>query len=238
MVDPLGAEDDPRNDKPWSNDLTGTVSDLCAYIQSTDWMDPRLVGVGALFETRSWNPNLVANFVMSGPRWMAAQLAPLDALFVELSGNASEVEAHRAVWEASANDVWALARDLYYSSEEETLTWVGEAANAYRDLYKSYLGALDGLGYICDSVRWSFTRAWELLQATCNMTRDLAQGLFAALLQQVPVWNAQIAATDGAALADVAAEATAIIGAWADSIFDYCDALVNSMTALTNLLRE
>lgn len=209
------------------------IADIVSAIESESWVDASLAGVGATLSAVGFLDPLGA-IVSTGVSWLIELIGPLRELLDDLTGDADILTAHAQTWTNMAEELQAIKDDLAKFMESDITGWQDDAADAYKANMGHNLEGTSGLAQLCAAISAATTGAGTLVTVTRELVRDLIAQLVATLLIRLPVWLGLCAT--GVGIPAVAAQAAGMIAQVLATVIGIVIALVQSLTALQQLL--
>lgn len=205
---------------------------LAMAIDSGSWIDASVAGMGAALETVGAVIDPIGTLASAGVGWLIEHVEPLTEALDMLAGNPDLVNAHAMTWDNVADELFAMSEEMAAFIDADIDSWDGKAADAYRekgDINSDALGCLGGLAL---SLGTATRGAGELV----TMVREFVRDFVAECIGSLVAWAAEVAFTVGIGAAWVIPKAVIKITEWAGKIFGWITGLIDSISALNDLL--
>jgi uncharacterized protein YukE len=209
------------------------IADIVAAIESDSWVDASLAGVSAGLSAVGFLDPLGA-IVSTGVSWLIELIGPLRELLDDLTGDADILTAHAQTWTNMAEELMSIKDELTGYIDSDISGWNDSASEAYKANMGHNVEGTSGLAQLCAAMSAATTGAGTLVTVTRELVRDLIAQLVATLLIRLPVWLGLCAT--GVGIPAVAAQAAGMIAQVLATVIGIVIALVQSLTALQQLL--
>lgn len=212
--------------------IVESYNDLAMAIDSGSWIDASVAGLGAALETVGAVIDPIGTLASAGVGWLIEHVEPLTEALDMLAGNPDLVESHAMTWDNIANEWFAMSEEMAAFIDTDVAAWAGQAATAYRgkgDANADVLGCLGGLSL---SLATATRGAGQLV----TMVREFVRDFVAECIGSLIAWAAEVAFTVGIGAAWVIPKAVMKITEWVGKIFGWITGLIDSFTALKDLL--
>ncbi|GAA2168205.1 MULTISPECIES: hypothetical protein [Glycomyces] len=205
---------------------------LALAIESGNWIDASVAGLGAALETVGAVIDPIGTLASAGVGWLIEHVQPLQDALDMLAGNPDLVEAHAMTWDNIANEYFAISAEMEAFIDADIESWDGLASDAYREKGDINADALGCLGGTALSLATATRGAGELV----TMVREFVRDFVAECIGSLIAWAAEVAFTVGVGAAWVIPKAVVRITEWVGKIFGWITGLIDSVSALRDLL--
>lgn len=212
--------------------IVESYAGLAQAIDSGSWIDASVAGLGAALETVGAAIDPIGTLAAAGVGWLIEHVQPLQDALDMLAGNPTLVEAHAMTWDNIANECFAMSEAMAGLVDADVESWDGEAADAYRDKGDANADFLGCIGGTALSLGTATRGAGQLV----NMVREFVRDFVAECIGSLIAWAAEVAFTVGIGAAWVIPKAVVKITEWVGKIFGWITGLIDSITALRDLL--
>ncbi|MEV3938323.1 hypothetical protein AB0K52_20395 [Glycomyces sp. NPDC049804] len=211
--------------------IVESYAGLAMAIDSGSWIDASVAGLGAALETVGAVIDPIGTLASAGVGWLIEHVQPLQDALDMLAGDPEAVEANAMTWDNIANECFAMSEEMT-ASLAEVGSWVGVAADAYRDKGDANADVLGCVGGTALSLATATRGAGELV----TMVREFVRDFVAECIGSLIAWAAEVAFTVGIGAAWVIPKAVIKITEWVGKIFGWITGLIDSISALRDLL--
>lgn len=212
--------------------IVESYSGLAQAIDSGSWIDASVAGMGAALETVGAVIDPIGTLASAGVGWLIEHVEPLTEALDMLAGNPDLVEAHAMTWDNIANEYFAMSEEMAAFIDGDIESWDGQAADSYREKGDINADALGCLGGMALSLGTATRGAGELV----TMVREFVRDFVAECIGSLVAWAAEVAFTAGIGAAWVIPKAVIKITEWVGRIFGWITGLIDSISALNDLL--
>ncbi|MEU6247561.1 hypothetical protein [Glycomyces sp. NPDC047010] len=212
--------------------IVESYSDLAIAIDSGSWVDASVAGLGAALETVGAVIDPIGTLAAAGVGWLIEHVEPLQEALDMLAGNPDLVEAHAMTWDNVADECFALSEAMEGFVDNDIEGWDGDAADAYRDKGDANADAMGCIGGTALSLATATRGAGQLV----TMVREFVRDFVAECIGSLIAWAAEVAFTVGVGAAWVIPKAVIKITEWVGKIFGWITGLIDSISALRDLL--
>ncbi|SDD85569.1 hypothetical protein [Glycomyces harbinensis] len=205
---------------------------LAQAIDSGSWIDASVAGLGVALETVGAVLDPIGTLASAGVGWLIEHVEPLQDALDMLAGSPDLVSTHAMTWENVANECFAMSEQLAAFVDADVESWDGEASDAYRDKGDANADVLGCLGGTALSLATATRGAGDLV----SMVREFVREFVAECIGSLIAWAAEVAFTVGIGAAWVIPKAVIKITEWVGKIFGWITGLIDSISALRDLL--
>ena len=211
--------------------IVESYAGLAMAIDSGSWIDASVAGLGVALETVGAVIDPIGTLAAAGVGWLIEHVQPLQDALDMLAGDPDEVEANAMTWDNIANECFAMSEEMS-SIITDVDSWTGSAGDAYRNMAGANADALGCVGGTALSLGTATRGAGALV----TMVREFVRDFIAECIGSLISWAAEVAFTAGVGAAWVIPKAVARITEWVGKIFGWITGLIDSLTALRDLL--
>ncbi|WP_026930076.1 hypothetical protein [Glycomyces tenuis] len=212
--------------------IVESYAGLATAIDSGSWIDASVAGIGVALETVGAVLDPIGTLASAGVGWLIEHVEPLTEALDMLAGNPDLVEAHAMTWDNIANECFAMAEEMSAFIDADIDSWDGEASDAYRDMGDANADVVACVGGTALSMATATRGAGQLV----SMVREFVREFVAECIGSLIAWAAEVAFTVGVGAAWVIPKAVIKITEWAGKIFGWITGLIDSISALNDLL--
>jgi hypothetical protein len=212
--------------------IVESYAGLAQAIDSGSWIDASVAGLGVALETVGAVIDPIGTLASAGVGWLIEHVEPLQEALDVLAGNPELVEAHAMTWDNIANECFAMSEEMAAFIDADVESWDGIAADAYRDKGDANADVLGCLGGTALSLGTATRGAGQLV----TMVREFVREFVAECIGSLIAWAAEVAFTAGVGAAWVIPKAVMKITEWVGKIFGWITGLIDSISALRDLL--
>jgi uncharacterized protein YukE len=217
--------------------IAGSVAEITSAVESESWVEPGIRTFTHTADTATWATDPFGQLVQYNVSWLVEHLQPLRDALDRLAGDPPQIEACAQTWRNVSRAVDVTATDLRDRSRDNTETWHGAAADAYRSHAGALAQAVTDTAQTAGLIGTVVSIAGRLVVAVRELVRDLTAQLVAILLERVGEWAAEPTAGTLGAQAQIAA----LIARWSAKVARVIAALcrsLNNLKALTGRLDD
>ncbi|WP_112134363.1 hypothetical protein [Glycomyces dulcitolivorans] len=211
--------------------IVESYAGLAMAIDSGSWIDASVAGLGVALETVGAVIDPIGTLASAGVGWLIEHVQPLKEALDMLAGNPTLVEAHAMTWDNVANECFAMAEQMT-AIIADVQSWSGGAADAYRGMADANSDVIACVGGTALSLGTATRGAGQLV----SMVREFVRDFVAECIGSLIAWAAEVAFTVGIGAAWVIPKAVIRITEWVGKIFGWITGLIDSITALRDLL--
>ncbi|WP_335987927.1 hypothetical protein [Glycomyces sp. MUSA5-2] len=211
--------------------IVESYAGLAMAIDSGSWIDASVAGLGVALETVGAVVDPIGTLASAGVGWLIEHVQPLQDALDMLAGNPTLVESHAMTWDNVANECFDMSAQLD-AAIAEVESWDGAASDAYRDKADANVDVLACVGGTALSMATATRGAGQLV----SMVREFVRDFVAECIGSLIAWAAEVAFTVGIGAAWVIPKAVMRITEWVGKIFGWITGLIDSISALRDLL--
>ncbi|WP_026924960.1 hypothetical protein [Glycomyces arizonensis] len=211
--------------------IVESYAGLAMAIDSGSWIDASVAGLGVALETVGAVIDPIGTLASAGVGWLIEHVQPLQEALDMLAGNPTLVESHAMTWDNVANECFAMSEQMT-SILADVQSWTGAASDAYRGMSDANAEVLACVGGTALSLGTATRGAGQLV----SMVREFVRDFVAECIGSLIAWAAEVAFTVGIGAAWVIPKAVIKITEWVGKIFGWITGLIDSITALRDLL--
>ncbi|MFB9662847.1 hypothetical protein ACFQS3_21955 [Glycomyces mayteni] len=212
--------------------MVESYAGLAMAIDSGSWIDASVAGLGVALETVGAVIDPIGTLAAAGVGWLIEHVEPLQEALDMLAGNPTLVEAHAMTWDNVATACFEMSEQLAASVKADLTTWTGEASTAYHAMGDANADVVACVGGTALSLGTATRGAGQLV----TMVREFVRDFVAECIGSLIAWAAEVAFTVGIGAAWVIPKAVMRITEWVGKIFGWITGLIDSITALRDLL--
>jgi hypothetical protein len=212
--------------------IVESYAGLAMAIDSGSWIDASVAGLGVALETVGAVVDPIGTLASAGVGWLIEHVQPLQDALDMLAGDPEGVEANAMTWDNIANEWFALSEELSAFVDADVESWDGAASDAYRDKGDANADVLGCVGGMALSLATATRGAGQIV----TMVREFVREFVAECIGSLIAWAAEVAFTVGIGAAWVIPKAVMKITEWVGKIFGWITGLIDSISALRDLL--
>jgi uncharacterized protein YukE len=218
--------------------IVESIADLSSGIESGNWVDISIGGLGTSMEALGLVTDPVATLLSYGISWLIEHVKPLSDALDWLAGDPDQITAYARTWSNVAGAMHSAAGDLTRASTGDLAGWSGTAATAYHRQVAQAHAALAGISQAAKTLSTAVQCAGLLVAVVRELVRDLVADCVATLIIRIPEWLGEEGVTFGAATPLVVGQVSSLVGRWVAKIGKLLTALVGSLRKLGPVLRS
>jgi hypothetical protein len=220
--------------------LLDSGSQLVAAIESGNWAEGTLAGVGVALDTAATVVDPLGSLIGAGLGWLIDHLEPLKGWFNDFTGDAGEV--------AAFGQTWANIQSQLQTSGEELARIVGdvdELAGEAMDAYRRFQS--ESAQHLSAAASWAgaMSTGLQIASTIVQVVHDLVRDVLSQLVGSIISWAAEAIFTLGLATPVIIGQVTtrvaslsAKVGKTVIDAVTSCKALAKLLDELTALLRQ
>jgi hypothetical protein len=220
--------------------LLDSGTQLASAIQSGDWLQGTLAGVGVALDTAATVIDPLGSLIAAGLGWLIDHLEPLKGWFNDFTGDAGEVAAFGQTWANIQTQLRGAAENLaHFLGDVDELA--GEAMDAYRRFQAETAEHLAGAASWAGAMSTGLQIASTVVQVVHDLVRDVLSQLVGSIIS----WAAEAIFTLGLATPVIVGQVTtrvaslsARVGRTVIDAVSSCKSLSSLLEQLTALLRK
>lgn len=139
--------------------------------------------------------------------WMLEHIEPAREALNELAGNPDMVKAYSQSWTNIEEEMTAVGSELRSEAPRGTVTWQGDAGDAYRKKAEALSGLYGGTAGVAHGIAKLTMSMAEVVNGVRTAVRDLIASIAGSLVS----WTIELLASLGTATPLVVAQATSAI---------------------------
>ncbi|APU13175.1 MULTISPECIES: WXG100 family type VII secretion target [Actinoalloteichus] len=228
MSNPLVADVVDSSSSTSGLSLVASVNTTTEAVQSGDWLEAGL-GVADLVLS-ALDP--FATIISNGVGWLIEHVGPLSDALDALAGNPDEIRSHAETWSNVAGEVGAVSFELGALINNDTATWTGAAADAYRERATDTANLILAAGTAAQGAADGIQKAGEVVSAVRDAVRDIIADVVGSMVS----WALQVLFTLGIGLIWVVPKVVAKVAQTAATIAQLITKLTTSLNRLKPLL--
>jgi RHS repeat-associated protein len=214
--------------------LLESAHDLKSAIDSGDWASVAMGTVGTALDALSMAMDPFGAILAAGVGWLMEHVGPLKEALNALAGNPDQISANSETWKNIATELGSVGQDLGTMSTNDTASWTGVAADAYRQRASDLVALLNSAQEGCAGASSGVKTAGEVVAAVRSLVRDI----IAELVGHMISWALQVVFTLGIGLTWVVPQVVTAVAKTASEIADITSRLVKALKALVPLLKK
>ncbi|MFF6001421.1 RHS repeat-associated core domain-containing protein [Prauserella flavalba] len=234
MGNPLVAEVQDSTEAFSGIPLLESVNDTTQAIESGEWAGAVLGAVGAGLDALGMAMDPFGAILSAGVGWLMEHVGPLSNALDGLTGDPDTIKAHSETWKTVSTELTAISGDLRKLIEEDTASWTGPAADAYRERGADTATLITAAQTAADGASSGIGTAGEVVGAVRTLVRDIIADLVGHMIS----WALQVLLTLGIGMAWVVPQVVAAVAKTATQIADITKKLVDALSKLSPLLRS
>jgi uncharacterized protein YukE len=219
--------------------IANSIADITSTVESESWVEAGIGTFAHAAKTATWATDPFGQLLQYNVSWLMEHLKPLRDTLDWLAGDPPQIEAYAQTWWNVSKAVNITATDLLDRSRDNTETWHGTAADAYRSHAKALAQAVADTAKTAELIGTIVSIASKLVATVRELVRDLTAQLVGILLERAWEWATETAA--GVAALGAQAQIAALIAKWcgkvARVVAELCRSL-NNLKALTGRLDD
>lgn len=220
--------------------LLDSGSQLVSAIESGNWAEGTLAGVGVALDTAATVVDPLGSLIGAGLGWLIDHLEPLKGWFNDFTGDAGEV--------AAFGQTWANIQSQLQTSGEELARIVGdvdELAGEAMDAYRRFQA--ESAQHLSAAASWAgaMSTGLQIASTIVQVVHDLVRDVLSQLVGSIISWAAEAVFTLGLAtpvivgqVATRVASLSAKVGRTVIDAVTSCKSLAKLLDELTALLRQ
>lgn len=220
--------------------LLDSGSQLVTAIESGDWAQGAMAGVGVALDTAATVIDPLGSLIAAGLGWLIDHLEPLKGWFNDFTGDAGEV--------AAFGQTWANIQSQLQTSGDELARIVGdvdELAGEAMDAYRRFQS--ESAQHISAAASWAgaMSTGLQIASTIVQIVHDLVRDVLSQLVGSIISWAAEAVFTLGLATPVIVgqvstrvASLSAKVGKYVTDAISSCKSLSKLLDELTALLRE
>lgn len=220
--------------------LLDSGSQLVSAIESGDWAQGAMAGVGVALDTAATVIDPLGSLISAGLGWLIDHLEPLKGWFNDFTGDAGEV--------AAFGQTWANIQSQLQTSGQELSRIVGdvdELAGEAMDAYRRFQA--ESAQHINAAASWAgaMSTGLQIASTIVQIVHDLVRDVLSQLVGSIISWAAEAVFTLGLATPVIVgqvstrvASLSAKVGKYVTDAISSCKSLSKLLDELTALLRE
>jgi len=212
--------------------IVESYAGLAMAIDSGSWIDASVAGLGVALETVGAVIDPIGTLASAGVGWLIEHVQPLQDALDMLAGNPTLVESHAMTWDNVANACFEMSEQLAAAVQADLATWTGAASTAYHGMGDANADVVACVGGTALSLATATRGAGQLV----TMVREFVRDFVAECIGSLIAWAAEVAFTVGIGAAWVIPKAVMRITEWVGKIFGWITGLIDSISALRDLL--
>ncbi len=215
-------------------DVNGTV----AAVESGDWVAAGLGMANTAMSIVGMASNPLSGFMSAGFSWAMEHVDFLREPFDALLGDPQAIAKMAESWKSAGTQVSAVANDYRRTSVEQTKSWQGRTADAYRGASANHSTGLETLSKACAGISGAVAGAGQLVAAVRKMIMDLISDAVSKMVMKIIQWLSASVLTFGAAIGAAIADIVTMACNYAKKLSDFLSKLASSLTKLMNLVKQ
>lgn len=220
--------------------LLDSGSQLVSAIESGNWAEGTLAGVGVALDTAATVVDPLGSLIGAGLGWLIDHLEPLKGWFNDFTGDAGEV--------AAFGQTWANIQSQLQTSGEELARIVGdvdELAGEAMDAYRRFQS--ESAQHLSAAASWAgaMSTGLQIASTIVQVVHDLVRDVLSQLVGSIISWAAEAVFTLGLAtpvivgqVATRVASLSAKVGKTVIDAVASCKSLAKLLDELTALFRQ
>jgi hypothetical protein len=220
--------------------LLDSGSQLVSAIESGNWAEGTLAGVGVALDTAATVIDPLGSLIGAGLGWLIDHLEPLKGWFNDFTGDAGEV--------AAFGQTWANIQSQLQTSGEELARIVGdvdELAGEAMDAYRRFQS--ESAQHLSAAASWAgaMSTGLQIASTIVQVVHDLVRDVLSQLVGSIISWAAEAIFTLGLATPVIVGQVTtrvaslsAKVGRTVIDAVTSCKALAKLLDELTALFRQ
>jgi hypothetical protein len=220
--------------------LLDSGSQLVSAIESGNWAEGTLAGVGVALDTAATVVDPLGSLIGAGLGWLIDHLEPLKGWFNDFTGDAGEV--------AAFGQTWANIQSQLQTSGEELARIVGdvdELAGEAMDAYRRF--QQESAQHLSAAASWAgaMSTGLQIASTIVQVVHDLVRDVLSQLVGSIISWAAEAIFTLGLATPVIVGQVTtrvaslsAKVGKTVIDAVTSCKSLAKLLDDLTALLRQ
>ncbi|MDT7729309.1 MAG: hypothetical protein QOI21_5885 [Actinomycetota bacterium] len=214
--------------------LLETAHDLKSAIETGDWASVAMGSVGTALDALSMAMDPFGAALAAGVGWLIEHVGPLKEALDALAGDPDQIRANSETWANIATELGGVGQDLTAMVNNDTVSWTGVAADAYRQRAADTVALLGSAKEGSEGASSGVKTAGEVVAAVRSLVRDI----IAELIGHMISWALQVVFTLGIGLAWVVPQVVAAVAKTAAHIADITGKLIKALKALIPLLTK
>jgi hypothetical protein len=212
--------------------IAESISDLVQGIESGNWTDIGLGVTTTALEALSIYMDPIGSVASNLISFVIEHVGPLQDILDKLAGNADGVAAQARTWQNVAKAVGQVKTEYEREAVQDTSSWRGSSADAYRKRAADTSALLGGAAEAASGI----ASAVELSGMLVGVVRETVRDLIADLVGRCVVWALEALTVVGAPV--VAVQAATAAAKWAARIAQIIKQLVRAFDKLKPLLKR
>lgn len=233
MSNPLVASVEDSTEAYSGIPLLESINDTSQAIQSGDWAAAVLGAVGAGLDALGAAMDPFGAILSAGVGWLMEHVGPLSDALDGLTGDPDTIKAHAETWKNVSTELDAISTDLQTMIEQDTASWLGPAADQYRERGADTATLITAARSAADGASNGIATAGDVVGAVRSLVRDIIADLVGHLIS----WALQVLFTFGIGLTWVVPQVVGAVAKTAAQIADIIKKLVDALSKLSPLLR-
>lgn len=213
--------------------LLESGSQLVAAIESGNWVEGTLAGVGVALDTAATVIDPLGSLIGAGLGWLIDHLEPLKGWFNDFTGDAGEVAGFAQTWTNIQTQLQTAGGDLARMiGDVDDLA--GEAMDAYRRFQT------DTAQHLTAAASWAgaMSTGLQIASTIVQVVHDLVRDVLSQLVGSIIAWAAEAVFTLGLATPVIVGQVATKVASWSAKVGRTVIDALSSCRALTGLLDE
>jgi uncharacterized protein YukE len=216
------------------NDVKSTV----AAVESGDWVSAGLGMANTAMDIIGSSGNPLSGFLSAGFSWAIQHVDFLKEPFDALLGDPQAITKMADSWKSAGTQVASIAADYKRTSVEQTRTWMGKSADAYRTASANHSTGLETLSKAAAGISSAVKGAGELVAMVRKTIMDLISQAVSDMVMKIIQWLAASFFTFGAAIGAAIADIVTMACNYAKKLADFLSKLASSLKKLIDLIKQ
>lgn len=183
--------------------LATSMQSIGDAISSGDWSE---VGAGEALDVLGAIVNPVDALASVGVDWVMENVGPLREALDMLAGDPGAIQGYAGQWRQQAETVVNSSTNLGDSVTNDTASWLGEAADAYRAQSAQQIDGVAAAGGAAEAVARAIETAGQVCAAVRMLVKELIAECVSTIITRLPIWLGSVAASAGLSLPLVIAD--------------------------------
>lgn len=194
--------------------LAQDVEQLAQAIHSGSWASGLEAGVSTGLDALGAIANPVDSLLTAGISWLLEHVHIFTEILDSLAGDPAAIQGYAEQWTQHRQSLTDTALDLRNHINNDTSSWTGAAADAYRTQAAQQIDGVHAAAASADAVAAAVQGAGQLVASVRMLVRDLIAQAVAEIIEHIPIWLASEGCSLGLATPGVIADAVALIAKW------------------------
>jgi len=218
--------------------LVNDVKGMASAIERGDWVSAGLGMANTAMDVMGMASNPLGGFMSAGFSWAIQHVDFLKEPFDALLGDPQAVGKMASSWMSASKQVEQIASDYAKSSVEQTRSWRGNSADAYRTASANHVKGLETLSKAAAGISGAVKGAGELVAAVRKTIMDLIGQAVSDMVMKIIQWLTASFFTFGAAIGAAIADIVSMACRYAKKLADFLSKLASSLKKLIDLIKQ